>query len=95
MKITKIGINLEEREKANEGCNVCPCCGCSKTYNYASGKYINCITKETKRVKSENPFKIMLIDCYECPVCGAKWESGLYSGGTYINNEEEYINDNL
>lgn len=84
MKITKTGIDLEEKEKANENCLTCPCCGRTRAYDYMIGGFTNYATKETKRIKSEDPTKIILVDYYKCRECGAEWQSEPYSGGQYL-----------
>ena len=85
MKIIKTGIDLEEREKANEWCRFCPCCGCMKSYPFeTAGGIKHTVSKEIKRDEGDDTSKIILIDCYECPDCGAEWQSEPYSGGQYL-----------
>ena len=48
------------------------------------GGFTNYATKETKRIKSEDPTKIILVDYYKCRECGAEWQSEPYSGGQYL-----------
>lgn len=60
----------DAREKANEGCGVCPCCGNAverPRYNYLQ-------VMPTGRFRTAT----MQIDNYSCPECGAEWESEPY-----------------
>lgn len=59
------------KEKANEGCDRCPCCGkayygfvVSKLYNTRWGDFL-----KTRHYK---------IDVYTCSSCGAIWKSEPY-----------------
>lgn len=87
MKITKTAAQVKCAETnktiANVGCNICPCCGETKStleYNkedifshkgIASGTYKSWCAGlfRTKRYR---------IDCYHCYTCGAEWESEPY-----------------
>ena len=86
MKITKHADRVkylkEVKEKANEGCNVCPCCGetrtfweCCKTPGKSQGvSYGYCVTWVTLFPRC----KAWRKDCYSCDTCGAEWESDKY-----------------
>lgn len=86
MKITKyprVRSDFEQnREKANIGCDVCPCCGEKRHFYY---------DQQEKRQKGTGPImhrsfthgdfpniKSMRVDCYVCVTCGAQWESDPY-----------------
>lgn len=72
MKITRTNEDAMRicaiREKANEGCRVCPCCN---TGFYTSYVYW---TKNTL-------FHTYRADCYRCRECGAEWQSDWYKVG--------------
>ena len=53
------------RERANEGCRVCPCC--------RSGLYIPAAYRTTIGL-----FHTYRTDLYHCRECGAEWESERY-----------------
>ena len=86
MKITRTNKDdmrsTIRREKANQGCDICPCCGESKTYfdyleEHVEGKGI---IDDSRKVFTKGLFKkkIMQIDCYTCHSCGAEWQSDPY-----------------
>ena len=94
MKIIKLPDSQDEKkiakDKALEGCDVCPGCGDTKKY-FDSERLIECI-------KNDIPFKFDGIEClgeflygslfsfykglfvtrYKCHTCGAEWESEPY-----------------
>ena len=86
MKITRSGEKAEffrqNKAKANAGCNVCPCCGETKSVmEYFSYGITNSgISSGTHKCWCEGFFRIkhMKVDCYSCKTCGAKWESEPY-----------------
>ena len=61
-----------EREKANEGCDVCPCCGkIDKIYvSIDDGNKCNCCKCNIESIGK--------VDSYICYHCGAEWESEVY-----------------
>lgn len=87
MVITKTSEQVENfkhiQEIANYGCNVCPCCGETITFDrYA--KY-DCFSKGVMKLLAvkqwtEGIFKtrFMQSDLYRCLSCGAEWESKPY-----------------
>lgn len=86
MKITRTKQQIDaakmRKEIANNGCDVCPCCGETKSIRDYMDKRIffkgikhstpYCIDKGFIRIKQ------FYIDRYECLTCGAKWESEPY-----------------
>ncbi len=76
MKILKTNTDVlnanKEREIANVGCGKCPCCG--------EEENIFSFQVRTERCKGIfSPLIFANVDTYTCNVCGAKWESELYS----------------
>ena len=86
MKITKTNIEFNnqqmQRKIANEGCNVCPCCGENKDYSDYLEKGISNkgIIGPMQFTDATGFFNIKIIhyDKYECLTCGAEWESEPY-----------------
>lgn len=87
MKITKSSkeVALYEAIKnvANAGCNVCPCCGETKTcrdyiMNGIFNKGIIAGFHSKTWVKGFFHMRNMRCDCYKCYSCGAEWESEPY-----------------
>lgn len=86
MRIIKSSSDLarfkEQREKANAGCDVCPCCGETKSsFQYIEeGVYDKGIMSGICKTWCEGVFHIrsMKCDCYKCHSCGAEWESEPY-----------------
>lgn len=86
MKITKSMWQSNESEirrlKANEGCDVCPCCGeVLSTFEYIKrGKMDKGILTGLYKSYSKGIFKMkyMRIDCYHCLTCDTEWESEPY-----------------
>lgn len=94
MKITKLPYAQDEKKiaknKALEGCNVCPYCGENKRYHF-SQLVINSIQNNTK-INYEGieylgeytygsmfaMFKRLVVSRYKCRTCGAEWESEPY-----------------
>lgn len=66
--------------KANEGCDVCPCCGESKKYiEYLRQGIVNKgISKLPRNFRKYSLFKTEVADHYECKTCGAEWRSEYY-----------------
>ena len=88
MKITKTPEQIKReqaiRDKANEGCHVCPCCGESKTdieYAMNEHRYDKGISVSTAEEWEERFFNLRVhkIDQYRCKTCGAEWESEPYN----------------
>lgn len=86
MKIVKTakkhkGYNLQ-KQKANEGCMICPCCGETKTVDYYinKGKGIKGISGGIYSTQTSGLFntKVLRVDHYVCNTCGAEWESEPY-----------------
>ena len=71
MKITltkkQIEKNKKRRDKANKGCDRCPCCG----------SYI-CAHKLSVQEKIIGLFHVYYVDLYWCDNCGAEWQSDKY-----------------
>ena len=69
MKITLTKQQIEEnktrRDKANEGCNRCPCCG----------SYVHMLPVQETII---GIFHVYRIDKYWCSNCGAEWQSDKY-----------------
>lgn len=87
MKITRTSAQVANLNKskqiANIGCNVCPCCGETKSHwDYCRKGIYNKGLSMGGIVKNwcEGIFKIryMQVDCYSCHTCGATWESEPY-----------------
>lgn len=86
MKVTKTADNankkIQDKEKANDGCNVCPCCGENKGrfYYFKKGYNTKGIISGCCRTWAEGFFKLRnyQVDCYKCYTCGAEWESDKY-----------------
>lgn len=87
MKITKTNqkcISSQQRKQlANFGCNVCPCCGETKSeLEYFKQNIFNKGISGGMIHKhwAEGLFRprYMRIDCYKCYTCGAEWESDAY-----------------
>ena len=94
MKITKTDKEVSNSELrksiANQGCNICPCCGETKTtYDYMDEEGIpkfllGGLSKGIDSTFCKNyckgffNMKYMQIDCYKCYTCGAEWESEPY-----------------
>lgn len=89
MRITKTSKECRNeyyvREKANEGCYVCPGCGNTKVMNLFDVVSENvpreeCITRMTFRTERSTlfTFKSGSIDKYSCGRCGTEWESEIY-----------------
>ena len=86
MKITKYSneaLKLKtERDNANIGCSICPCCGeTNDTLSYIKAGVLNKgIFSGIQRSWVEGFFKMryMKADCYYCETCGAEWESDPY-----------------
>lgn len=87
MKITKtpqdISCTQQRKRLANAGCNVCPCCGETKSEMeyfkegiYNKGVFSGLICKHW--VKGLFRPRYMQVDCYRCYTCGAEWESEAY-----------------
>ena len=83
MKIIKTAQEVNsfrvQRELANIGCKICPCCGESMSFmeaikNGLSRRGIYSIT--LSRPVKLNEYKN--VDVYLCARCGAEWESELY-----------------
>lgn len=87
MKITK---SLKEaasfsamKAAANDGCNVCPCCGEAKSWSdYMKEGILNkgIMAGFINKTWVEGVFRMrnMKCDCYKCYSCGAEWESEPY-----------------
>lgn len=87
MKITKTSFQYNQeitnRQKANIGCMVCPCCGEKKTWeHYMKKGKLNKGVLAGGMVKTwtEGIFKpkVLHADYYKCMTCGAEWESDPY-----------------
>ena len=83
MKITKTPDDIKKfeyrKQVANEGCNKCPCCGETRSFNYHSGKVTGIDSPVcTIRCKGFFNIKFYKIDKYKCFTCGAEWESEPY-----------------
>lgn len=86
MKITKtadeVKLSRARIKSANAGCDVCPCCGETKSSmeHFRSGELSKGIVSGLSRTWVTGFFKIkhMKCDCYMCLTCGAKWESDPY-----------------
>lgn len=86
MKITKTSDKFHKekknREDANLGCSVCPCCGESKRWEeyMAIGILNKGVSSGTMKTWATGFFRMknMRSDCYECRTCGAEWESDPY-----------------
>ena len=87
MKITKsskeVALFAAMKFAANLGCNVCPCCGETKSYgNYMKEGILNrgimAGLHSKTWVKGIFHMKNMQCDCYKCYSCGAEWESEPY-----------------
>ncbi len=87
MKITRTKEQIDaaehRRKIANKGCDVCPCCGETKTrsdyiteqHQYFKGiKSLLPIRKEMGFIK----IRYIHIDRYKCLTCGAEWQSEPY-----------------
>lgn len=94
MKITKTDKEVSNsnlrKSIANQGCDVCPCCGETKTcedytdeegvMSFLLNGYPKGISYFTCKNYCKGFFKMkyMQIDCYVCYTCGAEWESEPY-----------------
>lgn len=87
MRITRSSKDVNRltvsREIANMGCDRCPCCGETKTWDEYIGKGI--INKGISKgiiskswVEGIFHMRNMKCDCYKCYSCGAEWESEPY-----------------
>lgn len=84
MKITRTPRDIEEKElerqKANEGCDICPCCGEDKSWDFSLEKGETGIYHSTDtRLKGGFFSRYYTVDMYECSKCGTKWESEPYN----------------
>lgn len=88
MKITKrnvkpIETDTIERDIANAGCYLCPCCGERKSSKEYLKEEINDkgLIKLSPVIKPKSIFldNLYKIDRYMCKTCGAEWESEPYS----------------
>lgn len=74
MTITKTKEEIDRkrqiREKANEGCDRCPCCGSWDVSNYD--------LREILIHRALFRFDTYYIDCFRCDHCGAEWEGEPY-----------------
>ena len=70
------------REKANEGCYVCPSCGCDKVIDIFDSMETQekGIVRVTFNTSEKGFFKTKygVVDHYECKHCGTVWESEVY-----------------
>lgn len=85
MKITRTKSDVSkfksDRISANVGCDVCPCCGETRQWDYRlSGRPVGISPPFMTRVDIGNFWKTRYasVDLYECFTCGAEWESELY-----------------
>lgn len=86
MRITRTSektLNLiKARDKANKGCQVCPCCGETQSVgDYIAKGFLNrgILSGLCKNhIAGIFKLKYMQIDCYKCYTCGAEWESEPY-----------------
>lgn len=86
MKIIKTAAQSaiigHSRNKANIGCNVCPCCGESKSnmVYIRNGLLNKGISSGISKSWVEGFFhpRHIKVDCYKCYSCGAEWESEPY-----------------
>lgn len=70
MKITRTAKDVQKiekrRQKAREGCDVCPCCGNTDIRCSIYPKYV---------LRGFFKLREVRIDRYNCDTCGAEWES--------------------
>lgn len=87
MRITKSSEEVNKfvmaKEIANHGCDRCPCCGETKTWDryVQEGVTNKGILKgyiNKTWVKGIFRMRNMKCDCYKCTSCGAEWESEPY-----------------
>lgn len=87
MRITKTAthsaLQQTAKEIANLGCNICPCCGETKTMmEYFNEGVLNrgVFGGLVCKTWAQGLFhtKHMQVDCYSCETCGAQWESEPY-----------------
>ena len=87
MRVTRTSQDHEDRMTrkaiANRGCNVCPCCGETKTVmEYFNDEVLHkgIFGGLTCKSWAKGLFRLkyMQTDCYSCETCGAKWESDPY-----------------
>ena len=87
MKITKSSEVTSSftamKATANIGCNVCPCCGETKSwfqYMEEDGVCNKGVSGGLAKSWIEGVFRLrcMKCDCYKCYSCGAEWESEPY-----------------
>lgn len=86
MRVTKFSdlrsICKPSRDVANQGCNVCPCCGEVKTIFewFEAGEsekgIMGGIQKEYSGSTTDGEH--IYIDAYLCYTCGTEWESDPY-----------------
>lgn len=70
------------RQRANAGCNICPCCGetHSSLEYMQKGIMDSGIVSGFLRRIYYGPFGAKYADVYSCKTCGAEWESEKYRG---------------
>lgn len=80
LRITKTGKQHskfeQNRIQANIGCDICPCCGESKSSLYYIKQGI--LNKGICDGIEKTWGKGLRCDCYMCLTCGAEWESEPY-----------------
>lgn len=92
MRITRTPQDREfqatRKKIANRGCNVCPCCGETKSWTqYMKEGILNKGIDGGLICKAwaEGLFhtRYIRVDCYSCNTCGAEWESEPYESEPY------------
>ncbi len=88
MKITKTAneaiTEMMKRQTANQGCNICPCCGETMDIleaiknGYALKRGIISHIVEVPKKNRWFSQKYELVEKYHCNKCGAEWESDPY-----------------